>query len=77
MTKQVLVPVADAASDDASDALWQLSVKKDAQRKSQELNALRWQYHTEQADRHQRTLSRLVQFHLHEAEKLEKKGSAA
>ncbi len=75
MTKQVLVPV-NAASDDASDALWRLSVAKDAQRQRDELNALRWQYHTEQADRHQRTLSRLVQFHLHEAEKLEK-GSAA
>ena len=72
MTKQVLVPVADAASDDASDALWQLSVKRDAQRKSQELNALRLQYHTEQADRHRRTLSRLVQFHLGQVEKLTK-----
>ncbi len=73
---QVLVP-ANAASDDATDALWRLSTAKDAQRKREELNALRLQYHTEQADRHRRTLSQLVQFHLREAEKLSKKGSAA
>jgi len=72
VTKQVLVPVADAASDDASDALWRLSVKKDAQRKSQELNALRLNYHLGQADRHRRTLSRLVQFHEGQVEKLTK-----
>jgi hypothetical protein len=63
-------------ADRERDAVWELSVAKDKQRKRDELNALRWQYHTEQADRHQRTLSRLVQFHLREAEKLEK-GSAA
>ena len=66
VTKQVLVPVADAASD----ALWEASVKKDAQRKREDLNALRLQYHTEQADRHRRTLSRLVQFHEGQVEKL-------
>ena len=80
MTEQALVPVnaaSDAASDTASDALWRLSVAKDKQRKRDDLNALRLQYHTEQADRHRRTLSRLVQFHEGQVEKLSMKGSAA
>ncbi len=76
MTRQVLIPVADAGSDDASNDLWDLSVAKHAQRKRDDLNALRLQYHRGQAERHRRTLEELVWFHLHEAEKLEK-GSAA
>ena len=70
MTKQVLVPVAAAASDDASDALWQLSVKKDAQRKSQELNALRLDYHLGQSKRLRRTMTELVEHHEAEARRL-------
>ncbi len=54
------------------DELWEASVLRDQERKRQELDALRLQYHTEQADRHRRTLSRLVQFHEGQVEKLTK-----
>jgi hypothetical protein len=54
------------------EALWAASEARDRELKRQELNALRLQYHTEQADRHRRTLSRLVQFHLGQVEKLTK-----
>ncbi len=54
------------------EALWAASEAKDRELKRQELDALRLQYHTEQADRHRRTLSRLVQFHLGQVEKLTK-----
>ncbi len=76
--RQVIAPAntADAASDTASNALWELSVARDAQRKREDLNALRLQYHRGQAERHRRTLEELVRFHLREAEKLSK-GSAA
>ncbi len=75
--RQILAPAntAEAASDTASDALGRLSVAKDAQRKSDELNALRLEWHRGQAERHQRTLSRLVQFHEAEADKLSKGGA--
>ncbi len=77
---QVLVPVADTASDAGSDAasnaLWELSVAKDAQRKREDLNALRYQYHIGQAERHKRTLSQLITHHQNAAlELLERKES--
>ena len=68
MAKQVLVPVADAASDE----LWELSVAKDRELKRQELNALRVDYHVGQSERLRHTMSRLVQYHEGEAEKLMK-----
>jgi len=63
-------------ADRQRDELWELSVARDAQRKREDLDALRLDYHLAQAERHRRTLSRLVQFHEAEAEKL-MKGSAA
>jgi len=59
-------------ADRERDELWELSVARDRELKRRELDALRLQYHTEQADRHRRTLSRLVQFHLGQVEKLTK-----
>ena len=73
MTKQVLIPVnagSDAASDDASDALWQLSVAKDKQRKREDLNALRVEYHTGQAKRLRLTMTDLIIHHERAAERL-------
>ena len=58
------------------DELWELSLARDQQRKREDLNALRLNYHLGQADRLKRTMSQLVQHHLHEAEKLTK-GSGA
>jgi len=72
-----VVPGMLEVADRQRDELWELSVARDAQRKREDLDALRLQYHTEQADRHRRTLSQLVQFHEGQVEKLSKKGSAA
>ncbi len=70
MTRQVLIPVADAGSDDASNDLWELSVAKDAQRKRDDLNALRVSYHRGQAERLRLTLTDLITHHENEARKL-------
>ena len=59
------------------EALWAASEARDRELKRQELDALRLDFHLGQADRLKRTMSQLVQHHLHEAEKLSKKGSAA
>jgi hypothetical protein len=67
-------PVANAASNER-DELWELSVAKDRQRKRQDLDTLRLEYHTGQADRHRRTLSQLVAHHQNEARKLSKGGA--
>ena len=68
---QTLVPVADAASNERED-LWEASVRREQQRKREDLDALRLQFHLGQADRLKRTMSQLVEHHLHEAEKLSK-----
>jgi len=54
------------------DELWELSVARDAQRKREDLDALRLDFHLGQAERLKSTMSQLVQHHLHEAEKLSK-----
>ncbi len=52
------------------EALWAASEARDREIKRQELDALRVSYHRGQADRHRHTLSRLVQFHEAQIEKL-------
>ena len=69
MKAQVLVPV-NAGSDDASNDLWELSVAKDAQRKREDLNALRLSYHRGQAERLRLTMTALITVHENEAQKL-------
>ncbi len=67
--RRVLAP-ANAASDDASNDLWELSVKKDAQRKRDALNALRLNYHLGQSKRLKETMTNLITHHENEAQKL-------
>ncbi len=54
------------------EALWAASEARDQQLKREKLNALRVSYHRGQAERHRHTLSRLVQFHEGQVEKLSK-----
>jgi hypothetical protein len=68
----VILERVNEAAHREREALWEESARRDRERKRRELDALRLQYHSEQADRHRRTLSRLVQFHEGQVEKLTK-----
>ena len=57
-------------ADRERDELWELSVARDAQRKRQDLDALRLSYHRGQAERHRRTLTDLINHHESQALKL-------
>ena len=52
------------------DELWELSVAKDKQRKREDLNALRLNYHLGQAKRLRQTMTALITVHENEAQKL-------
>ncbi len=52
------------------DLLFEASVLRDQERKRQDLDALRVEYHTGQAERLKRTMSQLVGYHENEAQKL-------
>jgi hypothetical protein len=66
--RRVLAP-ANAASNERED-LWEASVRRDQQRKSQDLDALRYQYHAGQAERLRRTMTELITHHQNAALKL-------
>ena len=52
------------------EEMWRASALMDQGRRRRELDALRYQYHAGQAERLKRTMSQLVEHHLHEAQKL-------
>ena len=52
------------------DELWEASVRRDQERKRQDLDALRLQYHIGQSKRLRRTMTDLVEHHEKAAEKL-------
>ena len=66
--RRVLAPT-DAASNERAD-LWLASVRRDQERKRQELNALRVEYHAGQAKRLRLTMTDLIAHHERAAEKL-------
>ncbi len=52
------------------DELWEASVRRDQERKRQDLDALRLQYHIGQSKRLRRTMTDLITHHENEARKL-------
>ena len=67
--RQVLVPGADAASNER-DELWEVSVRRDQELKRRDLDAKRYEYHAGRAERLRRTMTQLVEHHERAAEKL-------
>jgi hypothetical protein len=57
-------------ADRERDELWELSLARDQQRKRQELDALRLQYHIGQSKRLRLTMTDLITPHENEARKL-------
>jgi hypothetical protein len=66
----VILERVNEAAHREREALWEESARRDRELKRRELNALRLSYHLDMAERHRRTLSRLVQFHEGQAEQL-------
>lgn len=52
------------------EALWETSVRRDRERRRRELDAERYRYHADQAERLRRAMTQLVEHHEREAEKL-------
>jgi len=50
--------------------LWQTSVRQDRERRRRELDAERYRFHADQAERLRRTMTQLVEHHEKEAKKL-------
>jgi hypothetical protein len=52
------------------DEIWQASVRRDRELKRQELDAERYRYHADHAERLRRTMTQLVEHHEREARRL-------
>ncbi len=58
------------AAEREREELWEGSLRRDRERRRRELDAERYRYHADQAERLRRAMTQLVENHEREAEKL-------